>query len=34
MLDLPDYKKIEFPNMPTVPLEQVTPEASPEVGQY
>ncbi|XP_064399850.1 cyclin-dependent kinase 20-like [Halichondria panicea] len=30
LLELPDYKKIEFPDMPPIPLEEVVPEASPE----
>ena len=31
MSELPDYKKIEFPDMPPIPLEDVVPDASPEV---
>ena len=31
MSELPDFKKIEFPDMPPIPLEDVVPDASPEV---
>ena len=34
MSDLPDYKKIEFPDMPPIPLEEVVPDASPEVSNH
>ncbi|XP_002741922.1 cyclin-dependent kinase 20-like [Saccoglossus kowalevskii] len=30
MKDLPDYKKISFPENPPIPLEQIVPDASPE----
>lgn len=29
--ELPDYKKISFPEMPPIPLEEEVPDASPEV---
>ena len=32
MSELPDFKKIEFPDMPPIPLEEVVPDASPEVS--
>lgn len=32
MSELPDFKKIEFPDMPPIPLEDVIPDASPEVS--
>ena len=32
MSDLPDYNKISFPEMPPIPLEEVVPDASAEVG--
>ena len=31
MTKLPDFKKIEFPSVPPIPMEEVVPEASPEV---
>ena len=31
MTDLPDYKKIEFPDMPPIPFEELVPDGSPEV---
>ena len=33
MSELPDFKKIEFPDMPPIPLEDVVPDASPEVSE-
>ena len=32
MSQLPDYNKIGFPNMPPIPLDEVVPDASKEVG--
>ena len=32
MSELPDFKKIEFPDVPPIPLEDVVPDASPEVS--
>ena len=32
MSELPDFKKIEFSDMPPIPLEDVIPDASPEVS--
>ena len=32
MSNLPDYNKISFPEMPPIPLEEVVPDASAEVG--
>lgn len=32
MTELPDYNKIVFPEMPPIPLENIVPDASPEVG--
>lgn len=32
MSELPDFKKIEFSDMPPIPLEEVVPDASPEVS--
>ena len=32
MSNLPDYNKITFPEMPPIPLEEVVPDASVEVG--
>lgn len=32
MMELPDYNKIVFPEMPPIPLETIVPDASPEVG--
>ena len=32
MSDLPDFKKILFPDMPPIPLEVVVPEAPKEVS--
>ena len=32
MLELPDYRKISFPEMPPIPLEEVVTDASPEVS--
>jgi len=32
MTELPDYNKIVFPDMPPIPLENIVPDASPEVG--
>ena len=34
MSDLPDYKKISFPDMPPIPLEEVVPGCPPEVYKY
>jgi len=31
--ELPDYKKISFPEMPPIPLEEEVPDASPEVKE-
>lgn len=31
MSELPDFKKIEFPSTPAIPLEDILPDASPEV---
>ena len=31
MSELPDYKKISFPDMPPIPLVEEVPDASPEV---
>lgn len=31
MTELPDYNKIVFPEMPPIPLENIVPDASPEV---
>ena len=33
-MELPDYRKIEFPDMPPIPLVEVVPEVSPEVLAY
>lgn len=33
MTELPDYNKIVFPEMPPIPLENIVPDASPEVGE-
>lgn len=32
MTELPDYNKIVFPEMPPIPLENIVPDASPEVA--
>ena len=32
MTELPDYNKVVFPEMPPIPLENIVPDASPEVG--
>ena len=32
MTELPDYNKITFPDMPPIPLENIVPDSSPEVG--
>jgi len=34
MTKLPDFKKIEFPSVPPIPMEEVVPEAAPEVSRY
>ncbi len=34
MSELPDFKKIEFPSTPPIPLEEVIPNSSPEVKLY
>lgn len=33
MSELPDFKKISFPDMPPIPLEEVVPDAPVEVGK-
>lgn len=32
MTELPDFKKIEFPATPAIPLKDIVPDAPPEVG--
>ena len=32
MSDLPDFKKISFPDMPPIPLEVIVPDAPTEVN--
>ena len=34
MTDLPDFNKITFPEMLPIPLEQIVPDASPDVGRF
>ena len=31
MTELPDFKKIEFPSTPAIPLKDIVPDAPPEV---
>lgn len=33
MSELPDFKKIEFPSTPPIPLEEIVPDALPEVSE-
>ena len=33
MTELPDYNKSMFPEMPPGPLENIVPDASPEVAE-
>ena len=32
--ELPDYNKISFSEMPAIPIEEIVPDASPEVHIY